>query len=54
MWACGVLLYKIVCGQPPFQGNDQEELKNNILKGSLSFSEPIWRSISIPTKEIIS
>ena len=33
IWACGVILYIILCGYPPFYARKQEDLYRKIKKG---------------------
>ena len=33
IWSCGVVMYVLLCGYPPFRGKTLEALKNNILSG---------------------
>ena len=41
IWACGVIMYIMLCGKPPFYSNDEEELKHKIcsMKYDLNYKE---------------
>ena len=47
-WAYGVLLYEMMVGQPPFDGEDEEELFSAITDQTVSYP----KSISKEAKEI--
>ena len=46
IWSCGVVLYILLCGKPPFNGRKDEEIVKRVMSGVVSFSDPIWESIS--------
>ena len=45
-WACGVLMYILLCGEPPFTGETEEEIFKNIKRGKFSFSQPQFNNVS--------
>ena len=53
VWSCGVMLYLMLAGQPPFIANSIDAVYEAIKKGILSFSEPVWNDISNECKDLI-
>lgn len=54
MWSAGCLLYILLCGYPPFDGDDDYELSQNILKGRVEFDGEEWEEISKEAKNLIN
>ncbi len=46
IWACGIILYTMLCGHPPFMGNKEDTIKNKILNGKLCFPEKEFKNVS--------
>ena len=46
VWSCGIILYTMLCGHPPFRGNKEEEIKNKIIKGKIEFIGREWAKVS--------
>ena len=46
IWSCGIILYTMLCGHPPFLGNDEESIKNKILNCKVEYPENEFCHIS--------
>lgn len=54
MWSVGCMLYILLCGYPPFEGEDDYELCQSILKGKVEFDGEEWDSVSKDAKNLIN
>jgi len=48
-----VILYILLCGYPPFNGNNETEICESIKKGEYVLDTPEWDPISIEAKSLI-
>lgn len=46
VWSCGIILYTMLCGKPPFLGNKEEDIKNKILHTKLRFQPKDFGKVS--------
>jgi len=53
LWSIGVIMYILLCGYPPFFGNNNQEIFASIMRGHFSFPSPDWNSISEEAKNLI-
>ena len=53
IWACGVILYTLLAGYPPFNGQTDKDIYNMISKMSFDFEQPVWKGVSKYAKELI-
>ena len=53
IWSCGVIFYILLCGYPPFNGENDEEIFEAVLKGEFEFPEEEWDSVSDDAKKLI-
>lgn len=53
IWSAGVILYILLSGDPPFNGENDMEIYRNIEKKKFSFPEKEWKNISKEVKDLI-
>ena len=53
IWSCGVILYILLVGEPPFKGSCTEDLLHNVEKGKFSMDGPVWNKISSEAKDLV-
>jgi len=53
MWSCGVMMYIIICGYPPFFGDTDSEILGRVKAGKYDFPAEDWSQISREAKELI-
>jgi len=53
IWACGVILYIMLCGKPPFYSQNEEELKKNICSMKYTFDYPEFKKVSQDAIDLI-
>lgn len=53
IWACGVIMFTLLVGCPPFWHRKQMIMLRNIMEGKYSFTSPEWADISEDPKDLI-
>ena len=53
MWSCGVIMYMMLSGNPPFKGDNDEEIYQAVKEGKYNFDDEKWDEISGEAKDLI-
>ena len=54
IWSCGVILYILLSGRPPFYGHNDKDILKKVSRGEYSLKGKVWESISSSAKRLIS
>ncbi|KAL4341683.1 hypothetical protein GQ457_08G011550 [Hibiscus cannabinus] len=54
VWSAGVITYILLSGVPPFWGETEQDIFNEVLNGELDFSSDPWPNISESAKELVT
>ncbi|KAL4488264.1 hypothetical protein ABPG73_001675 [Tetrahymena malaccensis] len=53
IWSCGVILYILLCGYPPFNGSSDQMITDKVKLGKFGFDTDEWNYVSKEAKEFI-
>ena len=53
LWSCGVILYILLCGYPPFNGANDKQIIEAVLKGKYTLDEPEWDDVCEDAKDLV-
>ncbi len=53
IWSCGIILFILLCGCPPFYGKNDNEIFDKIKIGQYAFKQNIWNQVSEDAKNLI-
>ena len=53
IWSCGVILYIMLCGYPPFDGDTENDILKAISKKKFYFPDDEWKTVSDDAKDLI-
>ena len=53
IWSIGAMTYLMLCGEPPFNGNSNNEIFKKIVKENFKFKNIMWKNISPKAKDFV-
>ncbi len=53
IWSLGIIMYMLLSGSPPFDGSDDIEIMDKIIKGEYSLKTKEWDNVSDDAKDLV-
>lgn len=53
IWSLGVIMYLMLCGYQPFEGDDMREIFSKISKAHYEFPSPEWDNVTDQAKDLV-
>jgi len=53
LWSCGVIMYVLLCGYPPFSGDSDAEVLKKVKAGKFGFKPRDWKDVTEDAKTLI-
>jgi calcium-dependent protein kinase len=53
VWSLGVILFILLCGYPPFEGNSNKDIFHRVLNQDLIFDAKDWNDLSSGCKSLV-
>uniref|UniRef100_A0A3B5AQI2 Serine/threonine kinase 33 n=1 Tax=Stegastes partitus TaxID=144197 RepID=A0A3B5AQI2_9TELE len=54
VWSIGVVMYMLLCGEPPFASKTKALLLQEIMNNGVRFTQPIWDTVSDAAKHLLT
>ena len=52
-WSIGVILYVLLCGYPPFESDNEVDLRSEILNIGVKFDSADWENVSEEARDLV-
>lgn len=53
IWSCGVILYVLLSGRPPFNGENEKDIMSKVMVGIYKVEGPGWEGVSEEAKDFV-
>jgi len=53
LWSCGIILYILISGEPPFNGDNDMDIMKNIKKGNYSMNHRLIKNMSAEGQDLL-
>ncbi|XP_069549461.1 serine/threonine-protein kinase 33 [Brachyistius frenatus] len=54
VWSIGIVMYMLLCGEPPFVSKTMTKLLHEIMNKEVKFSQPVWATVSDAAKNLLT
>ena len=54
MWSAGVILFILLCGEPPFHGNGPADIMRKVREGKYAMEQVEWQYVTAAGKDLVS
>ena len=53
IWSCGIIMYILLSGRPPFNGDSDEDILKKIMRNNIDLEKYPWSVISLEAKDLL-
>ncbi|XP_054892404.1 serine/threonine-protein kinase 33 isoform X2 [Poeciliopsis prolifica] len=54
VWSIGVIMFMLLCGEPPFHSKSKDRLLKKIMRKEVQFTQPTWATVSDGGKYVLT